>query len=408
MARYVIEGHTAARDRISQLPSEILDHIMGLLPIQEAAKTAVLSRVWTDVWSNLSQLCFDIHFFNYCEKKHWRASKYHRISACFYVVNKVLLQHKGSIWKFIFLLSHVGKQTVKSRSFDLDQWLLLVTRRGVEEIHLRFGNGNYTPPGCIFSCSTIRSLHLHGVSMDPLYCPCTLPNATSLCFENVRLVTENLPNYALIVPKLENLSFTDCTNMFHFIDSARNLHSLTIDCYFNSNLSTFQPVNLDFRSIRTLVLDANTLKHLFGQDTIKGFSLNVEQLKISCFCVEDDDMTNAFLSLLCNCPMLCTLEISFQQIRIHGDMRSDATLEHFKKLQGVGKTHKMLSSMKLRTFEGSRLQMCFIKEMLACFPALEEVVIIGSFWFVWNKEHDIWEEISHFSCASPKVRIAFE
>ncbi|VFQ95332.1 unnamed protein product [Cuscuta campestris] len=122
MAKPAVRRHAPARDRISQLPIEILDHIMGLLPVQQAAKTAVLSKVWRDVWFSLTRLCFDHDFFSYFHKKYRRASKYVKKSSCLYVINKVLLQHKGRIRKFVFLYGNAGKLTVRSRSFDMDQW----------------------------------------------------------------------------------------------------------------------------------------------------------------------------------------------------------------------------------------------------------------------------------------------
>ncbi|VFQ78055.1 unnamed protein product [Cuscuta campestris] len=199
-----------ARDRISQLPIEILDHIMGLMPIYGAAKTAVLSKLWRDVWSSLSRLCFDESFFTYFDKKcpQEEASECIRKSRCFYAINKILLKHKGSIQKFVLLFPCRGKHTVPSRSYDMDQWLLLVTRWGVEGIHLLFGHKQYKLPDCIFSCSTLKRLHLHALLVEPLNSPRALPNLTTLCFEDVIFVPTNPTNYALDVPKLENLSFS--------------------------------------------------------------------------------------------------------------------------------------------------------------------------------------------------------
>ncbi|CAH9113384.1 unnamed protein product [Cuscuta europaea] len=38
----------AAKDRISGLPGDIFDHILGFLPIRDAARTSALSAVWRD------------------------------------------------------------------------------------------------------------------------------------------------------------------------------------------------------------------------------------------------------------------------------------------------------------------------------------------------------------------------
>lgn len=93
---------------------------MGFLPIKEAAKTAVLSTIWRDVWYSLTQLKFDDNFFQYIAKKYRRSNKYVKKSASLYVINKVLLQYKGTIRKFVLNFPSVGILTIKSRSFDFD------------------------------------------------------------------------------------------------------------------------------------------------------------------------------------------------------------------------------------------------------------------------------------------------
>ncbi|KAL9237295.1 hypothetical protein vseg_011863 [Gypsophila vaccaria] len=45
-----------ANDRISKLPDEILSMILAPLPLQEAARTSVLSKRWRHVWSSSLKL----------------------------------------------------------------------------------------------------------------------------------------------------------------------------------------------------------------------------------------------------------------------------------------------------------------------------------------------------------------
>ncbi|XP_031121357.1 F-box/LRR-repeat protein At3g59200-like [Ipomoea triloba] len=107
-----------SRDRISQLPADILDHILGFLPIQDAAKTAVLSSIWRDVWFSLTQLNFDHGFFCYIYKKHRHANKYAKKSAVsLYVINKILLLHKGTIRKFVLSFYKVGVVIVREKHY---------------------------------------------------------------------------------------------------------------------------------------------------------------------------------------------------------------------------------------------------------------------------------------------------
>lgn len=77
-------------------------------------------------------------------------------------------------------------------------------------------------------------------------------------------------------------------------------------------------------------------------------------------------------------------------------------------LHTVGQRHKMLHTLKLNSFVGGEDETLFIKGLLACFPALEEVVIIPfpisdcDEGFENNKK-----ELLHFPCASTKAEIIF-
>ncbi|CAH9096380.1 unnamed protein product [Cuscuta epithymum] len=401
----------ARRDRISQLPEDVLDHILGLLPIQQAAKIAVLSTVWRDLWTTLTQLCFDCHFFEYFNRKYRRASKYVRKSSALYVITKILLQHKGTIRKCVIHLSLSGDLIVRSRSFDFDQWLHLVTFKGVEEFHLRFGRA-YKLPNCIFLCSTLKSLHLHGFSIEPLNLPRTFPpNLTSLYLAYVDFGSTNLSNYVVDVPMLENLSFWSCANIPDFKITARKLCSLAINGWYYSQLNKSPRLNLDFKSICTLDLDSSSLQYIVEESAtreqlLQPHALNVELLKVSRFCFQRDVVTFAFVSLLCICPKLYKLEISFTYEE-DTTKAIDATSNLLKKLCSVVRTYDGLLVLKLCSFRGFRSQMLFIKEMLANLPSLETVLFINDCIYDSNKKHEIMEEVLCFPRASIKAKIVY-
>lgn len=89
-------------DRISGLAGGIVYKILVLLPIQEAVKIVVLSNFYKDMKFNLAQLDFNDYFFGYmyekCSKETTKKMKRTRdISADFYIINKVLLQHNSLI-----------------------------------------------------------------------------------------------------------------------------------------------------------------------------------------------------------------------------------------------------------------------------------------------------------------------
>ncbi|CAH9119670.1 unnamed protein product [Cuscuta europaea] len=392
----------AGRDRISQLPEDILDHILGLLPIQDVAKIAVLSTIWRDLWFTLTQLCFDCRFFSYFDKK-YQYRRHAAKSSALYVINKVLLQHKGTIRKFVIHLTNMGVLTIKSRSFDFDQWLRLVTCKGVEEVHLYFGHKAYELPHYIVTCSTLKSLYLHGIAIEAsaFHLQGTLPNLTSLYFEDVDFGLTHPPYEVVEVPKLKNLSFKSCTNVLQFNITATNLCTLKIKGCFYCKLCNFPTLAPDLISIRVLDLDYHFLEVLPPQTA----TINVEWLKLSNFRFQDDVRTSAFVSLLRICPKLSRLRIRLLW-REDSQDKIDSTSGHWKKLHRAVLKLNQLCVLQLSSFNGIRSEMLFIKEMLASLRALEKVVITcPERRFDGNKKHETLEEVLQFPRASPKAEI---
>ncbi|XP_019150041.1 PREDICTED: F-box/FBD/LRR-repeat protein At1g13570-like [Ipomoea nil] len=392
------------RDRISQLPADILDHILGFLPIEDAAKTVVLSSIWRDVWLSLTQLNFDRRFFRYINNKHRRASNYVKKSAAsLYVINKVLRLHKGTIRKFVLCFYNVGKLAIRYRSYDIDEWLLLVTQKGVEEIYIGFAEQAYRLPGCIFSCLTLKRLHLYRVIVDPINFPCILPNVASLCFQWVDFGPINCLDCAIDVPALENLSFIDCKDSFYFDITAPKLCSLTIKSNSYNMLAKFLPVNLDLRSISTL--DLNGFVQGFVKEfTRKGFRLNVKYLKLSRFeefYTQSDRSSSLLAHVLRLCPKLRKLVINLFGLNSVATERMDAFLE----LHVVSQTNKKLHALKFIPFKGSHSETFFIKKLLASFSTLEKVVIVRDKYHCKKDSTGIMQELLDLPFASTKTKI---
>ncbi|CAH9119669.1 unnamed protein product [Cuscuta europaea] len=214
----------------------------------------------------------------------------------------------------------MGVNTIRSRSFDFDQWLRLVTCKGVEQVHLYFGHKPYQLSHYIFSCSTLKSLYLHGIAIEvSTFClHGTFLNLTSLYFEDVNFGLTHPPYEAVEVPKLKNLSFRRCTNVLQFNITATNLCTLKIKYCFYCKFCNFPTLAPDLISIRVLDLDYHFLKNEFLAIKVlppQTATINVESLKLSNFRFQDDSRTAAFVSLLRICPKLFRLGIRLSVIR---------------------------------------------------------------------------------------------
>lgn len=59
----MMESRSFTRDRISDLPDQVLTQILSLLSTEEAARTSVFSKRWRRVWVSVPVLVFDHHKF---------------------------------------------------------------------------------------------------------------------------------------------------------------------------------------------------------------------------------------------------------------------------------------------------------------------------------------------------------
>lgn len=76
-------------DRFTNLPINVIHHIQDLIPIEDAARTSVLSRSWRHIWASNPKLVFDMEF---CTKR--------LPLTTIDIISAILFKHRGSIKTF--------------------------------------------------------------------------------------------------------------------------------------------------------------------------------------------------------------------------------------------------------------------------------------------------------------------
>ncbi|KAK6791412.1 hypothetical protein RDI58_010493 [Solanum bulbocastanum] len=114
----------AVKDRLSVLPSNVIDHSLEVLTVHEAARTSILSKKWRYIWAKLPNLVLDKQFCMKFAKKSQNVFKP--------TIDMILLQHLGDIVKFYLDVSEVHLSTYA----DIDRWMLYVTRNGIKKLKL--------------------------------------------------------------------------------------------------------------------------------------------------------------------------------------------------------------------------------------------------------------------------------
>uniref|UniRef100_A0A0V0GZL6 Putative ovule protein n=1 Tax=Solanum chacoense TaxID=4108 RepID=A0A0V0GZL6_SOLCH len=118
--RAAVEGEK--EDIIIALPRNVVDLILELLPVHDAARTSILSSKWRDIWVSLPFLVLNNYF---CKKLTAKSANFFRIT-----VDEILLQHVGDIVKFVLDVSGINLSSYAS----INRWIRCVTKNGVKEL----------------------------------------------------------------------------------------------------------------------------------------------------------------------------------------------------------------------------------------------------------------------------------
>ncbi|CAI8583582.1 unnamed protein product [Vicia faba] len=154
-------------DIISCLPGHVIDRILSYLPIREAVRTSVLSKIWKNKWYTLPNLVFDKHGVSDVASEDSLVDKNKIVK----IVDHVLLIHSGPINMFKFTEDDVIGEILVT---DMDRWILHLTGRSIKELVLEFLTGEeeeeyykYKIPWCLFSCQSLHRLTLQWCWLNP-------------------------------------------------------------------------------------------------------------------------------------------------------------------------------------------------------------------------------------------------
>ncbi|XP_076910039.1 F-box/FBD/LRR-repeat protein At1g13570-like [Bidens hawaiensis] len=186
-------------DIITTLPQPIIDTILCLLPIKDAAMTSILSREWRHKWTTIPKV----------ECKSFIRIKRERKNMCmsfkaFYALEPILLQRQGHE----FILSVLGDTCL-----ELDRIILHLSRNHpIKKLTLDFSNADlYRLPLSLFSLHHITELNLD--SCDLVHQPPFnngFRSLTSLSLNEVMMSKESLLHLLSNCPSLKILSLVSC------------------------------------------------------------------------------------------------------------------------------------------------------------------------------------------------------
>ncbi|KAK9078995.1 hypothetical protein SSX86_000664 [Deinandra increscens subsp. villosa] len=384
-------------DRISNLPSCIIETVLCLLPIQEAARTSILSTGWRYRWIKIPKLVFDENKFKVSsvgaepsvldqtfDEPSQRKEMTNRCKL-FYAIYQVLLMHEGPLHEFTL------RMEVDDSCVEVDHIILhLLKKNTVKKLKLDFlaGDMGFRSPISLFSLHKLTDLYL---------CDCALFHERSP-FKEFRCLT------TLYLERINTYEHT----LLRFLSSCPLLKRLTL----NTGSSTI----IETQDI--------PIPELF-----KCLPL-IEYLLVSFFIVEcfgPKRLPKVLPTLLVHLKHLCMKHLCFRHI--YGLpflvllLRSSPNLEKLKLVMHPESSldEEDLGSFKLEDYSDFMLEhlneleivdysdaeneLDFLKLILANSPALKRVNIFPCCVFDEDDVSETSEALLDYPSASPMVKI---
>ncbi|CAL1392436.1 unnamed protein product [Linum trigynum] len=138
----------SSNGRICQLPQSVIHHILMLLPIKDAARTAIMSTNWRGHWRSVPQLVFCNGFA--------QISGPGMLNKLILSIYQSLLVHDGPVTKFVLAIPGL------TPCDGIDHIIVHLSGRGIQELTLEFSVGfvSYKLPSSLFTAPLLNRLEL--------------------------------------------------------------------------------------------------------------------------------------------------------------------------------------------------------------------------------------------------------
>lgn len=417
--RAAVEGE--GEDIVTALPRNVVDRILELLPVCDAAKTSILSRKWRDIWASFPYLVLN-NFF--CKKLTAKSESVFRET-----IDLILLQHTGDIVRFDLDVSRVNLSSYT----DIDRWMLYVTRNGVKRLTLNMSDNisAYKLPSYIFNCRTLTQLRLFNCIFKPPNSFFGFNNLITLYLEGVAF--EPATEFCVInVPVLLNMTLRYCdgTQYLNIVVSSGLKYLLVLESHYNLDLNRF----MNCKSLTYLYLVVNNPIHSDKMSTYEKliFSLSaLETLTLGSFVLEllSTGVVTKGLPSTLNClwhlqlgidlGKICqtsyALEIiqslpnlSKLQIWVYAACDKDEmVMKYLDKPACLDRPLDKLEDVVMHSFRGSKSELFFIKLLFARAPSLVRMNIKQWKTSGPREERNISKELMRFPRASPKAELFY-
>ncbi|GJW44932.1 putative F-box-like domain superfamily protein [Tanacetum coccineum] len=368
--KHNLSSEVEADDAISNMPDNVISHIMDLLPIHDAVRTSILSKSFRFKWTLRTVLVFDCNFFD--------PGLQGKINSNEKIISRILHCLKGSVTKFVLKLPKCKMLDDE----DVCLWVMFLSEKGIKELTII----NLHPRPLmlhtyIFSCLGLIQLTIRNCC---LYMPLSFygfPKLWSLDLFVIEFKTGNIERFITQCPLLKSLIIHGNSSLVKLKSSEIkklktlkflrfplcNLEEIAIKISDIFELVSFLP------ELEVLVLNAEKCK--FNAEAIcrRTSPATLPCLKNLALCQIDFSSFNAFscaYDIIWSFPNLQTLTIA-------ATYKDDVPTPLLSTYEVDSYTSKnlQLERVTFSGLRGSEAEVSLIKSILACSPLLKRIAI---------------------------------
>lgn len=247
------------KDRLSELPDEILSTIISFLTLKEAVRTSLVSKSWRFIWTNHPDLLFDscniLGSTIYSDSTSTRRLKLDKqrqrrkfIQRVYHVMEK---RYQGPKIDSLAVHFHLGKDSAA----DIDHWISCAVAKGAEKLDLDLSEWRsfmvdygastvlepYTFPFWTLlrkECN-LKHLQLSSCNLGSPQNSSCLSSLVTVELRDLNVSDKQLKDFLCVCLFLENLSLHHCQDLvdFKFAGSRSPLRFLSIkNCFGLKNI----------------------------------------------------------------------------------------------------------------------------------------------------------------------------
>ncbi|CAI9097512.1 OLC1v1033958C1 [Oldenlandia corymbosa var. corymbosa] len=260
-------------DLFSNMPSELIENILGFVPLGDAVRTSALSRRWRKVWLKLPKLMFDATFG---EVKAGVTSS----EKLLLVMYRVLLARKAPIHELALSVPGLGSCS------EIDQFAEIASEKGVRKLAIEFPNGtSHMLHSSVFSCLELTHLRLRGCNIKPPPSFKGFSNLLSLTLGGVSITADVLLNLISLSPLLEWLHIDGSAGCDILVVNSLRLKSFHCFAHFDTLIHVASPALVNVSMISNVPRGKFEEKHTMLQSVdflhpVQTFTLDYYYLEI--------------------------------------------------------------------------------------------------------------------------------